>query len=139
MSLHVQKKALFVAEFSVVFKFIVQFRSVIRDRHLRLDCSFAFFLQLCSLPLKSSSLLETDRTRVSMRWCLGGCEAFILRNLRPPNTLSRHVLENCVLGDLCPYKIDLSDILLKSSVPPWSRIKEASDEGLTIITSASEE
>ena len=73
-----------------------------------------------------------------MRWCLGGCEAFILRN-PGPDTLSWHVLENCVLGDLCPYKIDFSDILLKSSVPPWSRIKEASDEGLTIITSASEE
>ena len=138
MSLHVQKKALFVAKFSVTFKFIVQFRSISRDWYLRLDCSFAFFLQLCSLPLKTSPLLETDRTRVSMRWCLGGCEAFILRNPRP-NTLSRHVLENCVLGDLCPYKIDFSDILLKSSVPPWSRIKEASDESLTIITSASEE
>ena len=138
VSLHVQKKTLFVAEFSVVFKFIVQFRSIIRDRVLRLDCSFAFFLQLCSLPLKSSSLLETDRTRVSMRWCLSGGEAFILLN---PGSyaLSRHVLENCILGHLCPYEVDPSDILLKSSVPPWSRVKKTPDEGLAIIASASEE
>ena len=44
VSLHVQKKALFVAEFSIAFKFIVQFRSISRDRHLRPECSFALLL-----------------------------------------------------------------------------------------------